>query len=91
MIGVFVEVVVFQKQVATRNDPDITVAVAPDVHASGVVVSGLQRFGNFQYHSAAALYVTVDAYDAHWLEMACDKSIQIALHEMMFVEPTVVD
>ena len=91
VIGVFVEVVVFQEEVSTRDYADVAIEVTADVHAAGAIVSGLQFLGYFQDHPIAAPDVAVDTDDPEWLKMTSDEGIPISDYEMMLAQPAVVD
>ena len=83
VIGILVEIVVLQKQVATRDDADVAIAVTTDVHSSGVVVSSLQVLGNFEHHAVAALHVAVDTDNAQGVKMTGDEGIVKADNEIV--------
>ena len=91
MIGILVEIVVLQEQVATRDDADIAVAVTTDVHSSGVVVSSSQVLGNFEHHAVPALHVAIDTDNAHGLKMTGDEGIVKADNEIVLSQATVVN
>ncbi len=79
------------KEVSTREDPDVAIEVAADVHASRAIVSGLQFLGHFQDHPITAPDVAVDTDDPEWLKMTGDEGIPISDYEMMLAQPAVVD
>ena len=91
VIGIIVEVVVFEEKAIARDDADVTVEEATDEHAAGIVVPGLEFFGNLQNHTLTAPHIAIDPDNADGFVVARNEGVQIVDDEVMLAQPAVVD
>ena len=90
-VGIVVEIVIFEQNVATGKDANVPITKAADVDPSAVVTSHRELFGDVQLHVVVAAYETIQQDGAQVIGDFKEERIQVTGYEVVLAQSAFVN